>query len=124
LRGGGVQARPWYCVASDEGVRGAVLRAFDQVPLDETDRRPKRRRVVWWVPLGGGGECGEQHRAWEGTRGCSFIVTRATIGIALHYYCHTPLRRHIERMGILISSDSSHRTRVISGRPSSTSHRK
>jgi hypothetical protein len=37
---------------------------------------------------------------------------------------HTPLRRHIERMGILISNDSSHRTRVISGCPSSTSHRK
>jgi hypothetical protein len=37
---------------------------------------------------------------------------------------HTPLRRHIEGMGILTSNDSSHMTRVILGHPSSTSHRK
>jgi hypothetical protein len=36
-------------MSSDEGANGAMLRDFDQVLLDTTDRRTKRRVGMWWV---------------------------------------------------------------------------
>jgi hypothetical protein len=49
----------------DEGVCGAVLRAFDQALPNATDRRAKRRGVMWWVPPVGR-KCGEKHQGAAG----------------------------------------------------------
>jgi hypothetical protein len=49
--------------------------------LTATDRRAKRRGVVWWVPLGGESVV-KSVGVWQGTTGGSFIATRVTTAIA------------------------------------------
>jgi hypothetical protein len=46
--------RPRYDIMSDEGVRGTMLRAFDQGLPDTIDTRTERWGVMRWVPPGGG----------------------------------------------------------------------
>jgi hypothetical protein len=46
-------------MSGDEGMNGAMFRAFDQALLDATDRRTERRGGIWWVPQRGR-KCGEE----------------------------------------------------------------
>jgi hypothetical protein len=50
-------------MSRDKGVNGAMLRAFDQILLDATDRRIERRGGMWWVPLRGR-KCGGEDLYW------------------------------------------------------------